>query len=321
MKYAGAYTALLPVCINGDIFSSAGQRTRGSSGGSSIRICSFRRIPFVVFAITLVALIASTAACSSIPVEGDTLLQPKRSVTPQTFDRLGFEGYELTEYFFPADDGTILNGWHVSRPGNDTTVLLFGGNGFYLVQSVLHLELFAELGVDMFLWDYRGYGLSEGEATVETLRRDALTVTDFVTDDLEVDGNLVVHGHSLGSFMAALTATERALDAVVLESPATNADHWLESAVPRVVRMILSFEIAEELADEDNVPRVRSIRAPTLLAVGEEEFVTPPAMAERLYEESAAGWKRYYVEPGGDHNSLPSDSGFRSAYRELLEAL
>ncbi|MFP4644843.1 MAG: alpha/beta hydrolase [Spirochaetales bacterium] len=267
------------------------------------------------------SLIAVVTGCSSIPVEEDTLLQPKRSVTPQTFERFGFAEYELTEYFFPADEGTTLNGWHVKRPGNEATVLLFGGNGFYLVQSVQYLELFAALGVDVFMWDYRGYGLSEGEATVDTLKRDALSVTDFVTDDLEVDGDLIVHGHSLGSFMAAWTATERDVDAVVLESPATNTDHWLESAVPRALRMLVSFDIADELEGEDNVTRVQTITAPTLIAVGEDDFVTPPAMAELLYEESAADWTRLYMMPSGDHNSLPEDNGFRDAYQTLLGAL
>ena len=283
--------------------------------------CDLRCRGRVLTVLSLLLIVGVLTGCSSIPVDEDTLLQPKRSVTPQTFERLGFDDYELTEYFFPADDTTTLNGLHVTRPGNDVTVLLFGGNGFYLVQSVPYLELFAALGVDVFMWDYRGYGLSEGEATVDTLKRDALSVTDFVTDDLEVDGALVVHGHSLGTFMAAWTAAERSVDALVLESPATNTDHWLNSAVPRVVRMLVSFDIAEELEGEDNVPRVQAITVPTLFAVGEDDFVTPPAMAERLYEESPADWTRLYVAPSGGHNSLPGDNGFRDAYRALLGTL
>ncbi len=268
------------------------------------------------------------ASCTTIPVDESILLQPRQSVTPATFDRLGLEGYTLVEHYFDAADGTDLNGWFFSRPGGTgragqdrVTVVFFGGNGFYLVHSIQFLELFESLDVDVFLWDYRGYGLSAGEATLERMKADALVAVDYTVDTLGARGPIVAHGHSIGSFIASYVADERAVDALVLESPATNADHWLQSAVPRFVRRLISIEIAEELTAIDNIPRVARFTGPSLFAVGEEDFVTPPAMAELLYETSEAPWRRLYTEPAGDHNSLPRDPGFRDLYRELIREL
>lgn len=265
-------------------------------------------------------------SCTTISVDESVLLQAKQSVTPGTFARLGIDGYSIDEHFFQADDGTVLNGWFVSRkadtPADDrVTVVLFGGNGFYLVHSIPFLQLYAALDVDVFMWDYRGYGLSDGEATLSLMRADALNAIDFARDTLGATGPVIAHGHSIGGFVATYAAEERQLDAMVLESPATNADHWLKSAIPGFLRALLNIEVKEELAELDNIPRVSRFRSPTFFAVGEEDFVTPPAMAELLYDSSEASWKRLYVQPGGDHNSLPSDPGFRDGFRALIDEL
>jgi uncharacterized protein len=266
------------------------------------------------------------ASCTTIAVDESILLQPKESVTPQTFSRLGIEGYTLEEHFFQADDGTVLNGWFISRevqaPAEErVTVVLFGGNGFYLVHSIPFLRLYAALDVDVFMWDYRGYGLSGGEATLALMRADALNAVDFTRESLGARGPVIAHGHSIGSFVATYAAKEREIDGLVLESPATNADHWLRNAIPGIVRALVNIEVKRELAELDNLPAVGSFRSPTFFAVGEEDFITPPAMAELLYTSSAASWKRLYVQPGGDHNSLPLDPGFRDGFLQLIDEL
>ena len=266
------------------------------------------------------------ASCSTFSVDETLLLQPMRSVTPQTFARLGLDGFTLEEHFFESDDGTQLHGWFVSRPDRapgheQPTVVLFGGVGFYLVHSTQFLELYAALDVDAFLWDYRGYGLSDGTATLPVMKADALSVIDFVEQGLGVSGPIVAHGHSIGTFVASYAAEHRGLRALVLESPVSNAEHWLRSAVPGVVRRLVRVEVMNGLAEADNTARLADFPGPTFLAVGSEDFVTPPAMAEMLYELNGAGWKRLYIQVDGDHNSLPGDDGFRDGFRALLSAV
>jgi len=274
--------------------------------------------------ISLLALVF--ASCTTIPVDESVLLQPKQSVTPRTFDRLEIDGYSLEEHFFQANDGTLINGWFVSREvetpaAERVTVVLFGGNGFYLVHSIPFLQLYESLDVDVFMWDYRGYGLSGGEATLSVMRADALNAIDYARETLGATGPVIAHGHSIGTFVATYAAEERELDALVLESPATNADHWLRNAIPGFVRALLKIEVKKELAELDNIPRVARFRSPTFFAVGEEDFITPPAMAELLFESSDASWKRLYMQPGGDHNSLPGDRGFREGFRALIDEI
>lgn len=303
------------------ICDAYGHRQNRRKRFSPVRLVSFAHMRILISLLVLLVV-----SCTTIPVDESVLLQPKQSVTPRTFERLNIDGYSLEEHFFVADDGTVLNGWFVSREVEATaaervTVVLFGGNGFYLVHSIPFLRLYASLDVDVFMWDYRGYGLSEGEATLSLMQADALNAIDYVRATLGATGPVVAHGHSIGTFVATYAAQERELDALVLESPATNADHWLRNAIPGFVRALVNIEVKEELAELDNTPRVAGIRLPTFFAVGEEDFVTPPAMAELLFERSQASWKQLYIQPGGDHNSLPRDPGFREGFRALIDEI
>ncbi|MFP4229415.1 MAG: alpha/beta hydrolase, partial [Salinivenus sp.] len=139
-------------------------------------------------------------SCSSISIGEDEVFQPKPSVTPQTFD---LDGIQLTDTSVAVTDSVEVNAWHLTQPDAQATVLFFGGNGFYLVQSRGYLRALTRPPVDAVLWDYRGYGRSDGEPSVAALRRDALAVYDDLVDRQGVDpGRLVVWGHSLGSFLA-----------------------------------------------------------------------------------------------------------------------
>lgn len=255
--------------------------------------------------------------CSAITIDEETVFQPKPSVTPETFS---LEDVDLSVQSIPVADSVSVNAWHLTQSPAEATVLFFGGNGFYLVQSRGYLRALTRPPVNAFLWDYRGYGRSDGAPSAEALRHDALAVYDSLVAQPNVTPDrLLVWGHSLGSFMATHVATERTVGGVVLENPATNVEDWKGHLFPWYVRLFLGVEIDPALQQDDNLERVRQLDAPLLVIGGSEDPVTDPEMARRLHAEAGSEQRRLVVVEGGAHNGLYDEPDVREAYRDLVE--
>ena len=255
--------------------------------------------------------------CSAITIDEETVFQPKPSVTPETFS---LDGVDLSVRDIPVADSASVNAWHLTQPDAETTVLFFGGNGFYLVQSRGYLRALTRAPVNALLWDYRGYGQSDGAPSAEAVRNDALAVYDALTARPDVTADrLLVWGHSLGSFLATHVAAERTVGGVVLENPATNVEDWKDHLFPWYVRLLLGVEVDPALQRDDNLERVRTFEAPLLVVGGSEDQVTNPAMARRLHAEAGSENRRLVIVEGGGHNDLYDASEVRAAYRALVD--
>ena len=255
--------------------------------------------------------------CSTIQIDESDVFLPKPSVTPATFD---VPGVTLTQHRIPVDDTVQVDAWHLTQPDAEATVLFFGGNGFYLVQSLGYIRALTDFPVNVVMWDYRGYGNSGGQPTVPAFKADALGVYRYATDSLGADPNrLIVHGHSLGTFLATLVASERRAAGVVLENPATDVDGWVESVVPWYIRLFVNVEVDATLRGESNVERLQEIAAPLLLVGGSEDNVTTPDMARTLHAEATAPHNELVIVDGGGHNELYEAAPYRAAYERLLD--
>ena len=167
--------------------------------------------------------------------------------------------------------------------------MFFGGNGFFLVHSVGYIQTLTAYPVNVFMFDCRGYGRSEGAPSVEKLKRDALDVLDYVRTNLGVaPDRLVIHGHSIGTFMALYAAQERTAAGVVLENPLTTTEEWADHLIPWYLRLFLSLEPAEALQSEDNRARVKGLEAPLLVAGGADDVVTDPRDGARAQRSRRA---------------------------------
>ena len=264
-------------------------------------------------------LFASTflVACSAITIDEETVFQPKPSVTPETFD---LDGVTLDVQSIPVADSVSVDAWHLTQPSATATVLFFGGNGFYLVQSRGYLRALTRPPVNALLWDYRGYGRSEGSPSAETLRHDALAVYDsLIAQPSVTPERVLVWGHSLGSFMATYVASQRSVGGIVLENPATNVEDWTSHLFPWYVRLFLGVDIDPALKEDDNLERIRQLEVPLLVVGGKDDPVTDPEMARRLHAEAASEQRQLVLVEGGAHNGLYDAPEVQDAYHDLVE--
>lgn len=84
-----------------------------------------------------------------------------------------------------------------------STMILCGSNAMYYEQMVhsshsFHLKYFLEKGLNVFVWNYRGYGLSTGSPSPSNLKKDVDSVFDYLRTEIKLNGKIGVYGRSLG---------------------------------------------------------------------------------------------------------------------------
>lgn len=233
--------------------------------------------------------------------------------------------YDMSDQWIVAPDGVRLSALLLRQPGARGTVLYFGGNGFTIEHHGAYIAAaFARLGVDLMIVDHRGYGRSGGTPTQANLEADGVAAFDHLSARLGVrPSRIVVHGQSLGSFIAGHVAVRRPTAGVVLESSATTTEDWVDANVRGIARVFIRTRIDPALQGRGNLSNMAAIEEPLLLLVGSQDRTTPPRLSEALYTASPlpAGRKALFVAPGANHNDVLAHDQALAAYRTFLAGL
>jgi fermentation-respiration switch protein FrsA (DUF1100 family) len=224
-------------------------------------------------------------------------------------------GLRAEELRLVASDGVRLHGWWIHARG-DRIVLLFHGNAGNVSHRLDRAKLFAErLGVDLFLVDYRGYGLSEGRPSEAGLRRDGLAIYDAARERGFSSGRIVLLGESLGCAVAVEVALARPCGGVALETPFLSVPALARKHYPFVPAFLIRsrFEVAST---------VGRIEAPKLVVASERDEIVPASHARRLFD-LATPPKELFVVPGAGHNDAYAVGGeaYLAAWRRFLDAI
>ena len=131
---------------------------------------------------------------------------------------------------------------------------------------------------------------------------------------------LIVHGHSMGSFIATYLATQREVAGLVLESPVTSVDEWVSRRTPGLLDLVVNVTADAEAGKESNLERIRQVTVPLLVLVGSRDRVAPPDMAHRVFDAATlpAEHKRLHVLSGSGHNDVTANVEFHAAYEQYL---
>jgi fermentation-respiration switch protein FrsA (DUF1100 family) len=233
--------------------------------------------------------------------------------------------YAATRLDIVAPDGVRLYAVRLHQPGARVTILYFGGNGYTVGRyGAWTASVFAPLGVDLVLADHRGYGQSQGVPTAAAIEADGLAVFDHVAALPGMDASrILVHGQSMGSFIAGHVAARRRTGGVVLESSVTTAEDWVKAATPGAARAFVKVRISEELKGRGNLASMALIDEPLLLLVGAKDKTTPPALTEALFRASPlpADRKSLTIVPGAGHNDSMLRPEAITAYRRFLDTI
>ncbi|HEX8579376.1 MAG TPA: alpha/beta fold hydrolase [Allosphingosinicella sp.] len=227
--------------------------------------------------------------------------------------------FTAEQHWIERPDGARLHAVLLRQPGAKATILYFGGNGYAIgIHGPWTAHSFAPLSANVLIVDHRGYGLSTGTASMATAEDDALAAFDYLQK--LGGGPVLVHGHSIGSFMAGHVAAHRNTAGVILESSATTTEEWVASRTGGVVGKLLRVKIDPALSGRGNLGNIEHIDEPLLIIVGGKDKTTPPILSQHLYDASPllTGRKQIVIVPQADHNNVMIAKTVHAAYARLL---
>lgn len=227
---------------------------------------------------------------------------------------LAFEDLRLV-----TEDGLAIHGWYLPPPGSPRWTVLFahgnGGNVSHRLDRALLLQ--ARLGAAVLLFDYRGYGRSEGAPDEEGTYRDARAAHRWLIEERHVaTDRLIVFGESLGSAVALDLALSRPCRALVLESPFASVPAMARAAYPFLP--LWPFVRTRY----DNLAKAPRLKVPLLVLHGDRDEVVPFAQGRSVFD-AAPEPKRFYAIRGAGHNDTYPVGGdaYWNVVRDFLETL
>ena len=142
-------------------------------------------------------------------------------------------GLRYEDVFFEAADGVKLHGWWVPKAGAPVFVW-FHGNAGNISHRLENIKLLHDLaGVQVFIFDYREYGRSQGRISREGTFLDAAAAYRYVAETRGIPGgDIVLFGRSLGTALATDLAIQKPCRALILESAFTNSSDMAKMLAP-----------------------------------------------------------------------------------------
>jgi hypothetical protein len=218
------------------------------------------------------------------------------------------------EIWFTDASGEQRHGWFVrtSKTSARWTILHCHGNGGNLTYVRWFAEALARHGCDTLIWDYRGYGRSDGKLTDEWgLYADGDAAYEWLARERGVrPERLILYGQSLGSTVAIDVATRKPAAALVIEAGLSSASAMAEAALPWLPRWLHGLG-KNRFASAHKLP---SVKMPVLLAHGTRDEIIPVAQSQTNYA-AAPEPKELVLLEGGTHNL------FGEHHRQIIERM
>ncbi len=222
-------------------------------------------------------------------------------------------GMAFDPVVFTTDDGECLSGWFVPAPKPRATLLFHHGNAGNISHRLESVRLFHDLGLAVFIFDYRGYGESSGKPSEAGTYHDAEAAWRYLTETRAIPPEeIVIFGRSLGAAIAANLARRHAPRALILESTFTSvadlgAEHYRWFPVRAFTR--IRYETRAALG---------ALRTPLLIVHSRDDDLIPYQHGEALY--ASANEPKHLLTISGTHNDgfLTSGARYRDGVAEFL---
>ena len=261
-------------------------------------------------------LLGMLSACTHL------LFQPQR-MQYATPDRLGVM-YE--DVALETAGRLKLHGWKLLAKGEvHGTVLFFHGNGENISSHFSNVHWLTDYGYDVYLFDYRGYGKSEGAAQLDAVINDAEIMIAYGVKQLLKNEKLIVMGHSLGGSLALHAVAhsqykERVKTLITVEAFAdyhkVTQDVLSTSWLTWLLQWPLSFSVDNSYSPSDSVALISPI--PLMLMHSKEDKIIPYQHAQDLY--AAAIEPKLLKQVSGGHNAIFNKVENRKILLEYLSA-
>ena len=235
---------------------------------------------------------------------------PSRSIVVTPHDiSLEYQGINLT-----TEDGIKLDAWYTPSADARGTLLFFHGNAGNISHRLDSIRLFNQLRLNVFIFDYRGYGRSTGSPTEQGVYYDAQAAWRYLTQERGIAaGEIVLFGRSLGGSIAAWLAARTQSGALIIESTFTSVPDLAAKLYPFLpVRLLARLDFNTRSA-------LSSVNIPVLVIHSRDDEIIPYTHGQSNYD--AANDPKQFLELRGGHNDgfLISSTTYLQGIETFLE--
>lgn len=238
------------------------------------------RVIFIAYVAVCLAVYFFQAKLVFIPTVGEP------EYTPES---VGLNFQDLTL----QSENEKIHAWFVPAKENKGTVLFCHGNAGNLGHRTATVKAWNRVGMNILLFDYRGYGKSTGEPTEKGCYEDARAAWNWLKENGQLQKPFIIHGRSLGGGIASWAAGEFNADALILESTFTSIPEMGAHYYPFLpIGMISSINFSTG-------ERLPKLKIPLLVIHGQKDEVIPYKMGREMASKNGAD----FIELQGKHNS------------------
>lgn len=263
--------------------------------------------------LTLLALLVVIYVCFGFSLfvnQSRFIFFPDRTVFA-TPEQIGLAYRSVT---FLATDHVKLNGWLIPADNAHGIILFCHGNGGSISNLLETVAIFHKLGFSCFVFDYRGYGQSEGTPSEAGTYLDGQAAWDYLVNIEHIaPSDIIVFGRSLGASIAARLSSRYTPRASVLESGFTSIKDMAEAIYPFFpTSLICRFQYNTQ-------SDVKKITCPLLIIHSDEDDVVPFSHGCSLF--ASARDPKTFLRTKGNHNNgfLTSGHLYTEGLRKFFE--
>lgn len=238
------------------------------------------------------------------------VFHPHKKITATPADL----SYEFENVTVKTEDGNRLHGWFVPADTANMTVLYLHGNAGNISGRMETIQLLHQLQLNVFIFDYRGYGQSEGRPSERGTYNDAVAAWNYLQSERRIPGSdIAIMGRSLGGSVAAWLAARKNPAASIIETTFTSAADLGAELYPWLpVRWMIKYEY-------NTLQNIQKIDSPVFMSHSRADQVVPYDHSRKLFE--AANQPKIFLELEGTHGSGFLETGvkYRNALKSFLQ--
>lgn len=219
---------------------------------------------------------------------------------------------------FKTEDNVILNGWFFPAPVEDPSefsVLYFHGGSGNISHRLSTIEFLHKMGLKVFIFDYRGYGKSDGKISEEGLYLDGQAAYDLMINQNINPSKIIFYGESLGAAVAIDLAQKEKCAGIITLGAFTNAKEMLKTSFRFIPSIIFK-------SNYDNINKINKIISPILIVHGDNDKIVPYEHAGKLFEKANDPKYFFKVKNAGNNDIFDvGKSPFKKTVHLFIEKL
>ena len=222
------------------------------------------------------------------------------------------DGFNLEDHTFVTVDNVKLHGWFFPGEEGKQTILYCHGNAGNITTRLDRAKFLQQKGFSVFLFDYRGFGKSEGTPSEKGLYKDAEAAYDYLVSNKGVK-NIIFFGESLGAAVTIYLVDKREAKGMILEAPFLS--------IAEMSKKVFGFKLPKFILSSTfpSNKRIPKTDIPLLVIHGTNDKVIPFSHGKEIYNLSPAKIKEFFPIENAGHNDTYYVAGYNKYYGKIDE--